>query len=182
MLAPPTPFQTPKPDFCMAGVRWTRNGNLTINFVRNDEYTADEAMKHAPAIWGLIRPHLRLPKHSPTPRIDHGGSWHSVVIHDVPVLPRPGEFGYEPDHTTAFQWLYRGGFRGQVEHLSILCSDEALLSRKTVPFRASLASRADAEFLVKNGALIFGSRCRVSHYIAKPRVRPQAAPCAPSPL
>ncbi|KAF8146917.1 hypothetical protein K438DRAFT_1868260 [Mycena galopus ATCC 62051] len=155
------------PDICMAGVWWTQNGNLTINFVHNDKYTAEGAMKHAPAIWGLIKPHLRLPKHCPTPRIDHGGSWHSVVIHAVPTLPQPSKFGYERDHVTAYQWLSRGGFRGQVKHLS-MCSDEEL-SRKTVPVRVSLASRAEAEFLVKNGALIFGSRCRVSHYVAKPR-------------
>ncbi|KAJ7841783.1 hypothetical protein B0H14DRAFT_2586670 [Mycena olivaceomarginata] len=131
-------------------------------------------MKHAPAIWGLIRPHLRLPKHCPIPRIDHGGLWHYVVIHGIPTLPQRGEFGYEPDHVTAYQWLSRGGFRGRVEHLSILCSDEVLGSRKTVPVRVSLASRAEAEFLVKNGALIFGSRCRVSHYVAKPRRHPPA--------
>ncbi|KAJ7892908.1 hypothetical protein B0H14DRAFT_3681401 [Mycena olivaceomarginata] len=163
------------PDLCVAGVRWTQNGNLTINFTRTSTYTADGAMEHAPAIWGIIRPHLRLPKHCPIPRIDRGGPWHSVLVHDVPVLPLPGEPGYDPDPVNLHQWLHKGGFCGQIEHVSILCSDEALLSRKTVPFRLSLASRADAEFLVKNGALLFGSRCRVSHYVAKPRTRP---PCS----
>ncbi|KAJ7790817.1 hypothetical protein B0H14DRAFT_2937897 [Mycena olivaceomarginata] len=149
------------PDLCVAGVRWTQNGNLTINFARNGTYTADGAMEHAPAIWGIIRPHLRLPKHCPYPSDRPRGIMALCSGPRCPCLATP--------------WRARGGFCGQVEHISILCSDEALLSRKTVPFRLSLASRADAELLVKNGALLFGSRCRVSHYVAKPRTRP---PCS----
>ncbi|KAJ6528063.1 hypothetical protein B0H19DRAFT_1195008, partial [Mycena capillaripes] len=163
------------------GVRWTRNGNLAINFMHDDKYTAAKAMECAPAIWVAIQPLLRFPKRHPCPRVDHGGSWHPVVIHDVPVLPQEGEPGYNDFVGRYDEWLLKGGFTGNVEAASVMGGNDIPLTKKRVPFRVALASRADAEYLVQNGALIFGSRCRVSHYVAKtPKRSSSGAPtCRP---
>ncbi|KAJ7848523.1 hypothetical protein B0H13DRAFT_2361834 [Mycena leptocephala] len=104
--------------FRLGGVRWTQNGNLTINFMDN-AYRPESALDQAPAIWKVVRPLLRLPKQYACPRVDRGGSWHSVIVHDVPVLPRPDGPGYDPHSESASEWLYRGGFQGQAEHFSL---------------------------------------------------------------
>ncbi|KAJ7936424.1 hypothetical protein B0H13DRAFT_2303825 [Mycena leptocephala] len=90
--------------FRLGGVRWTQNGNLTINFMDN-AYRPESALDQAPAIWKVVRPLLRLPKQYACPRVDRGGSWHSVVVHDVPVLPRPDGPGYDPHSESASEWL-----------------------------------------------------------------------------
>ncbi|KAF7341032.1 hypothetical protein MSAN_02089000 [Mycena sanguinolenta] len=156
------PFE---PDIQVAGVRWTRNGNLTITFIHDDKYMADGAMDLASsALWKRIEPLLHLPKDCPVPRIDCGKPWHSVVIHDAPML-LPDEPRYEP----AYMWLRRGGFRGNVMHVSYMGKQAPLCTGETGTVRISLETRAEAEFLVRNGALVFGSRCWVSHFVAKPR-------------
>ncbi|KAJ6478238.1 hypothetical protein C8R45DRAFT_1101628 [Mycena sanguinolenta] len=69
----------------VVGVRWTQKGNLTVTFLHDAEFSMDAALKLAPAIWKLIRPLLKLPRQCTCPRIEQGGSWHTVVIHGVPV-------------------------------------------------------------------------------------------------
>ncbi|KAJ6567157.1 hypothetical protein B0H19DRAFT_1067387 [Mycena capillaripes] len=150
------------------GVRWSQNGNLAVNFAPNKTHTQKDALTRVPAIWGAIRPLLNLPRRHPCPRVDSSERWHSVIVHDVPVPP-------VGDSLSSGDWLPRGGFVGTIEGTAVLCSDDALLSRKTVSYRLSLSSSAEAEFLVKHGALLFGSRCSVSHYVPRPRPR-QSSP------
>ncbi|KAJ6548351.1 hypothetical protein B0H19DRAFT_1265185 [Mycena capillaripes] len=116
--------------------------------MHDDKYTAAKAMECAPAIWVAIQPLLRFPKRHPCPRVDHGGSWHPVVIHDVPVLPQEGEPGYNDFVGRYDEWLLKGGFTGNVEAASVMGGNDIPLTKKRVPFRVALASRADAEYLV----------------------------------
>ncbi|KAJ7501790.1 hypothetical protein B0H11DRAFT_1991137 [Mycena galericulata] len=150
----------------LGGVRWTQNGNLAIQFPPNDKCMPKQGTDPVPIIWKAIRPLLGFPKRRACPRIDNGSPWHSVVVHDVPIVKN--------DPSSPHMWLETGGFTGRVESISVLCSDDILETKKTAPIRLSLSSRADAEFLVTHGALLFGSRCRVSHYVAKPRGRQQS--------
>ncbi|KAJ7743209.1 hypothetical protein B0H16DRAFT_1727934 [Mycena metata] len=146
------------------GVRWTRGGNLTVKY---RDYQVDEKHDQNPglpdgytqrnrlmATWLAVCPALGLPKSPDSiPRVDHGIAWHSVVVHDVPAPQNDDE---SDPHT----WLRDGGFLGKIKGFARMCSDR---SQANIPFRISLAFKADADFLVKNGALMFGSRCRVSH-------------------
>lgn len=149
------------------GVRWTHSGNLTLNLVGKggDPAPAKDCLARVPAIWGAIRVLLGFSKQHACPRVDTGEPWHSVVIHNVPVLARD-----EPSLIPA-DWLEMGGFRGKVENFSFMCSFDELFKKKFASVRVSLSSHADAELLVEKGALLFGSRCAVSHYVAKPRER-----------
>ncbi|KAJ7122402.1 hypothetical protein C8R44DRAFT_736092 [Mycena epipterygia] len=161
-------------DLHIGGFRWTQGGNLAINFAPGYRCTTMSEFHAAPvpAIWLAIRPLIGFRKHPECPHVDGGSSWHSVAVHDVPLVrdtqPR----------TSPSQWLSDGGFQGSLESLSILGSDETLKYSEVAPVRLAL-SRADAEFLVENGALLFGSRCRVSHYVARSHVR-QRSRSAPS--
>ncbi|KAJ7466389.1 hypothetical protein FB451DRAFT_1260789 [Mycena latifolia] len=152
------------------GLRWTQNGNLTVRFTPGTENTPEHALHQALPIWRDIRPLLGFKKHHSCPRVDTGSSWHSVIVHDVPVLGE-GQETHPP-----IEWLRAGGFEGRLESVHILCSDEDLQTKTIVPVRLALSSRAEAEFLVEHGALLFGSRGRVSHYVTKPRVRRTTSP------
>ncbi|KAJ7933715.1 hypothetical protein B0H13DRAFT_1855960 [Mycena leptocephala] len=110
--------------FRLGGVRWMQNGNLTINFTDN-AYMPESALDQAPAIWKVARPLLRLPKQYACPRVDRGGSWHSVVVHDVPVLPRPDGPGYDP-HTESAK--PRTSCRGELYLCGYQYSPEQMLN------------------------------------------------------
>ncbi|KAJ6458788.1 hypothetical protein C8R45DRAFT_942625 [Mycena sanguinolenta] len=163
----------------LGGFRWTRGGNLAVTFAPGYRCTTASKFEAAPvaAIWQAIRPLIRFPADCPCPRVDGGSSWHSVVVHDVPTVKDT----HRGSETSLTQWLYNGGFLGHVEDSSILCTDEALVERELVPVRLALSSRGNAEFLVENGALLFGSRCRVSHYVARSKSNaPQRSRSVPS--
>ncbi|KAJ7306257.1 hypothetical protein DFH08DRAFT_944851 [Mycena albidolilacea] len=74
-------------DFSLTGIRWTTKGNLTFTFHHDEKFTSAGAMKLTPTIWAFIRPQFKLPENHPGPRMDHGGHWHTVVIHAVPIVP-----------------------------------------------------------------------------------------------
>jgi hypothetical protein len=152
-------------DLRLAGIHWTPKGNLTFTFTHDKKFTAEKALKLAPAIWQFLRPHLRFPKHLACPRVDPGGSWHNLVIHNVPL--KDNTVSNESVHT----WLRYSGI-ADVQHISVMCSDidigrEKLMGRVHVPLRVALSSKADADLLVQNGAVVFGSCCRVSRYVPK---------------
>ncbi|KAJ7874663.1 hypothetical protein B0H14DRAFT_3437478 [Mycena olivaceomarginata] len=132
--------------------------------------TTGEAWDRLPAMWGAIRQTLKYPKSTPCPRADTGGPWPSVIVHNVPVPTAASS-----TESAAEDWLRQGGYEGTVQRIIPLCSKETLSTKCTVPYRVSLISMAEAEFLVEHGALLFGSRCRVSHYTAKPRFSLKAA-------
>ncbi|KAJ6597412.1 hypothetical protein B0H10DRAFT_1959767 [Mycena sp. CBHHK59/15] len=97
-----------------------------------------------------------------------GGSWHSVVFHNLPATARTC-------YTLPLiqESLEEGGFGGIVKAFAFLCSDEefARRSKEKVPvsMRVSVLSAADARQLVEEGGSIIGGRYRASHYAAKPR-------------
>ncbi|KAJ7758586.1 hypothetical protein B0H14DRAFT_2634671 [Mycena olivaceomarginata] len=150
-------------------VHWSRNGNLGIHFT-SGAITTGEAWDRLLAMWGAIRQTLKYPKSTPRPRADTGGPWPSVIVHNVPVPTAASS-----TESAAEDWLRQGGYEGTVQRIIPLCSKETLSTKCTVPYRVSLISMAEAEFLVEHGALLFGSRCRVSHYTAKPRFNLKAA-------
>jgi hypothetical protein len=151
----------------LVGVQWTHSGNLSLNLVGKDGATvpAKDCLARVPAIWGAIRVLLGFSNQHACPRVDTGEPWHAVVIHNVPVLPCD-----EPSFIPA-DWLELGGFRGKVENFSFMCGLDELFKKNYATVRVSLSSYADAELLVEKGALLFGSRCAVSHYVSKPRGR-----------
>jgi hypothetical protein len=77
---------------------------------------------------------------------------------------------YSPDDiraavvSAAQDWLHDV----DIKEASLMCSDADLLTRQSAPLRLSLARREEADSLVQNGALVLGSQCRVSRYVAKP--------------
>ncbi|KAJ7886589.1 hypothetical protein B0H14DRAFT_2563267 [Mycena olivaceomarginata] len=148
-------------NFRLDGIQWPKNGNLTVNF-KPDSSTIASRMTQIPAIWAAIRPLLGFAKNHECPRVDAGGAWHSVIIHDVPLIK--DELPRGTPSLNIGEWLKMGGLQGSVEAVSILCKEEDQEKRETVPCRISLQSKTDADFLVENGALLFGSRCRVSHF------------------
>ncbi|KAF8198166.1 hypothetical protein K438DRAFT_701379 [Mycena galopus ATCC 62051] len=157
-------------DLHLASIRWTAKGNLTFAFLRDGKFTAEKAMKQAPMLWNFIRLTLRMPKHY-SPRVDAGDSWHNVVIHAV---PQSGPISDSSDctvHEWALQgvdsWLRTSGVVGEIKEMSFMCKDTDLLTRNTAPLRVSLSSPSDADLLIRNGALVLGTRCRVSRYIPK---------------
>ncbi|KAJ7351484.1 hypothetical protein DFH08DRAFT_957799 [Mycena albidolilacea] len=148
---------------------WSRNGNLGICFT-SGAVTTSEAEGRLPAMWGAIRRTLKYLKSTPLPRVDLGGPWPSVIVHNVPVPTATSSA-----ESAAEDWLRQGGYEGTVQRITPLYSKETLSTKGTVPYHVSLISMAEAEFLVEHGALLFGSRCRVSHYTAKPRFSSKAA-------
>ncbi|KAJ7860995.1 hypothetical protein B0H14DRAFT_2576339 [Mycena olivaceomarginata] len=134
-------------------VHWSRNGNLGIRFT-SGAITTGEAWNRLPAMWGAIRQTLKYPKSTPRPRADTGGPWPSVIVHNVPVPTAASS-----TESAAEDWLRQGGYEGTVQRITPLSSKETLSTKRTVPYRVSLISMAEAEFLVEHGALLFGSRC-----------------------
>ncbi|KAK6996224.1 hypothetical protein R3P38DRAFT_2566082, partial [Favolaschia claudopus] len=57
-----------------------------------------------------------------------------------------------------------GGYHGEICDFRYMCSDEQLNTRDTAPVRISVTTKAEADFLLTQGALLFGTRCRVTLY------------------
>ncbi|KAJ7698454.1 hypothetical protein B0H16DRAFT_1484434 [Mycena metata] len=126
------------------GIQWTQIGNLTLHFMHSPAFTPDS-------------PLLRLSKQHPPPRVDHGDRWHSVVVHNVPVPLMRTKPDFDDGIGGVAEWLHRGGFNGTMEGIKVLVNEsDGSPPKKQVPLRISVASKGDADFLVKNGALIFG--------------------------
>jgi hypothetical protein len=159
-------------DLSLTGIRWTTKGNLTFTFLHDERFTPAKAMELAPAIWAFIRPQFKLPKSRPGPRMDHGGHWHTVVIHAVPIVPVSDPSPAPGDGPDAIRERTVSAAQGwlrsvDIQEASLMCSDTDLPTRQSAPLRLSLTRREDADSLVQNGALVLGSRCRVSRYVAK---------------
>jgi hypothetical protein len=128
-------------------------------------------VKRAPAIWNFVCPLLHLPEHS-SPRVDQGNSWHNIIINNVPVsvdtVP-PGSTAQEHAICGIDSWLEVACVVDRINEMSFMCTDAILPTCETAPLRVSLSSRRDADLLIQNGALVLGSRCRVSQYVPKAR-------------
>ncbi|KAK7013454.1 hypothetical protein R3P38DRAFT_3206756 [Favolaschia claudopus] len=164
-LSPPPPVYPPpaecftalqktfadSPDYLLAGVRWTRNGNLSVNFDHDATWTPGKAL--ASSIWSTVQPLLCFPNPCPLPKVDLGGVWHSVIVHNIPELPTKPSLG---------TWLRMGGLEGTFAEATPMRTVYTKLS-----IRISFHSETQADHIVTHGALIYGSRCRASH--CKPR-------------
>ncbi|KAF8144899.1 hypothetical protein K438DRAFT_1873013, partial [Mycena galopus ATCC 62051] len=154
-------------DLKLASIRWTVKGNLTFAFVHDEQFSIEEAKKRAWTIWDHVCPLLNFPKNcDPNMAItlDTGEPWHNIVIHSVPL---PGAVVDGPPLPNIFSWLRHCGVAREIKTVSFMCSDDDLGKCDRAPLRASLSSQGDADMLVRSGALILGSQCRVSRYVPK---------------
>jgi hypothetical protein len=60
-------------DLWLAGIHWTRKGNLTLTFHHNGNFTTEKTRSQASMIWKSIQPMLKLLKHC-VPGADRGDS------------------------------------------------------------------------------------------------------------
>ncbi|KAF8182812.1 hypothetical protein K438DRAFT_2020813 [Mycena galopus ATCC 62051] len=160
-------------DLKLASIRWTTRGNLTLAFAHNKQFTMAEVREQVPHLWTFLRSILRLPETCPPVTVDHGGPWHNVVIHSVPVphdTLDDGTLVISTDKVNS--WLRSCGVTGDIKATSFMCSDDDLATCDNAPLRVSLSSQKDADMLVHSGALVLGSHCSVS------RLSASAGPCA----
>ncbi|KAJ6607852.1 hypothetical protein B0H10DRAFT_1955896 [Mycena sp. CBHHK59/15] len=155
---------TPKENLLLTGIWWTQNRNLTLQ-LSPDADSVKSIGAHASAIWDAVRPLLGFPEGQAHPQFDWGNPWCSVVFHDVPVCGRP-KHKFTPK--TVQTWLGTGDFSGTVKAVSVLCQEDDFATKQAISLHVSVLLDTDAEYLVENGGNLFGMRCRVSHYIARP--------------
>ncbi|KAJ6574547.1 hypothetical protein B0H19DRAFT_1124765 [Mycena capillaripes] len=150
----------------LGGVRWTQRGNLVLH--PSTMCTASYLQQRKADIWGAICPLLDLPKPYKVPPFEQDAAWHSVVIHGVPKSPDGKLDSYTLDGMNA--WLnIAGAFVGGVTAYSILCCPENLEKRCSLAIRVTLSAETDAQWLIKNGACFYGTKCRVTQYLGKLR-------------
>jgi hypothetical protein len=156
----------------IAGVRWTRNGNLIIQVDPNTASASTLIETHQESIWRAIKPILRLPDTHPPPVFELAEPWHSVVFHN---LPASGRSCYTLPLVQ--ESLRVGGFDNVVKAIALLCSDEELRRRIDggipVSMRVSVPTAAAAQQLIDTGGSIIGGRYQATHYIPKPRTSVQ---------
>ncbi|KAF7358306.1 hypothetical protein MVEN_00880000 [Mycena venus] len=152
----------------IAGVQWSRAGNLILH-PAEELCTPKLLASHGSVIWSAIRPLLRIPgsEDRKCPAFDTDDKWHSVVFHGVPV-PSP-----KVDAWTVFtrdrieQWVTSPTSCGTLRECSILCRPDNIEKKNSLTLRLSFSSAADADRLVKKGGYIFGVPCRVSRYASR---------------
>ncbi|KAJ7893581.1 hypothetical protein B0H13DRAFT_2339612 [Mycena leptocephala] len=161
--SPPLPDSDPaRPDIkaipgrkLIAGVRWTRNGNLIIQ-VEQDAASASMLIEtHKDIIWRAIKPILRISDTHPP--LSSGCSCYTLPL--------------------VQESLRTGGFDHVVKAIALLCSDEELRHRIDggipVSMRVSVPTAAAAQQLINTGGTIIGGRYHATHYIPKPRTAEQ---------
>ncbi|KAJ7752520.1 hypothetical protein DFH07DRAFT_774453 [Mycena maculata] len=118
---------------------------------------------YALRIWDVLKPILQFPNNLPSPVFETGGSWHSVVFHNLPAAKH---------HCCALphvqESLREGGFNHVVKAVSILCDDQELERRVKNKIPISMRISVPQQ-LVDRGGQIVGGRFRATHYLAKPR-------------
>ncbi|KAF7350061.1 hypothetical protein MVEN_01307800 [Mycena venus] len=160
---------------CLAGVQWTKSGNLALH-PATDVCTAKFLASHSYTIWSTIRPLLGLPDDRESPAFDTDERWHSVVFHGVP-MPAP-----KTDAPKVFtrelvdEWVTSPSSQGSLREYSVMCRPDDLEHRKSLTLRLSFSSEADAERLIRTGGYMFGVPCRVSRYVPRPRSRSSTPP------
>ncbi|KAJ7445362.1 hypothetical protein B0H11DRAFT_2203388 [Mycena galericulata] len=161
-------IQTAIPGKLFAGVRWTRNKNLVLQIKPGTVSASYMIETYTRRIWDVLKPILRLPDNLPLPMFETGGSWHSVVFHNLPAAKHDC---YALPHVQ--ESLREGGFNHVVKAISILCDDQELERRVKnkipISMRVSVLTEAAAQQLVDRGGHIVGGRFRATHYLAKPR-------------
>ncbi|KAJ6544445.1 hypothetical protein B0H19DRAFT_1309921 [Mycena capillaripes] len=156
----------------LAGVQWTRNGNLVFQPAA-EVCTAKFLAEQYDNIWPAIRPLLKLPETYSCPAFDTDERWHSVVFHGVPVPPNRCADTFI--HALVDRCVTSEISQGELNGFSVLNRPEDLQTRDVLALRVSLSSEADASCLIKHGGFMAGTWCRVSHYVKKPQT------CSPTP-
>ncbi|KAJ7434055.1 hypothetical protein B0H11DRAFT_2208570 [Mycena galericulata] len=161
-------IQTAIPGKLFAGVRWTRNKNLVLQIEPGTVSASYMIETYTLRIWDALKPILHFPDNHPSPVFETGGSWHSVVFHNLPAAKHDC---YALLHVQ--DSLREGGFNHVVKAVSILCDDQELERRVKnkipISMRVSVLTEAAAQQLVDRGGHIVGGRFRATHYLAKPR-------------
>ncbi|KAF7366212.1 hypothetical protein MVEN_00498400 [Mycena venus] len=150
-----------------AGVRWTRNWNLVVQVEPGTGTTAFMIDKYASQIWDSIRHVLGFPEGHPSPIFETGDSWHSVVFHNLPALPRRELYTLQRLQES----LETGGFHGVVKACSIMCTDDELTRRGQngipVSMRVTVTTKEAAQELIDGGGMVLGGRYRATPYIPR---------------
>ncbi|KAJ7482130.1 hypothetical protein B0H11DRAFT_2280202 [Mycena galericulata] len=161
-------IQTVIPGKLFAGVRWTRNKNLVLQIEPGTVSASYMIETYTLRIWDALKPILHFPDNHPSPVFETGGSWHSVVFHNLPAAKHDC---YALLHVQ--DSLREGGFNHVVKAVSILCDDQELERRVKnkipISMRVSILTEAAAQQLVDRGGHIVGGIFRATHYLAKPR-------------
>ncbi|KAJ7443758.1 hypothetical protein B0H11DRAFT_2291464 [Mycena galericulata] len=156
------------PGKLFAGVRWTRNKNLVLQIEPGTVSASYMIETYTLRIWDALKPILHFPDNHPSPVFETGGSWHSVVFHNLPAAKHDC---YALLHVQ--DSLREGGFNHVVKAVSILCDDQELERRVKnkipISMRVSVLTEAAAQQLVDRGGHIVGGIFRATHYLAKPR-------------
>ncbi|KAJ7196746.1 hypothetical protein GGX14DRAFT_700460 [Mycena pura] len=149
----------------IAGVEWSRKGNLVL-LPAKETCTAKFLAAQKDFIWPALRPILKLPEGHACPSFDTDERWHSVVFHRVPMpaTRRAGAFS----HQFIQDALKRSdASRGVLKSFSLLCRPTELVTQDYLALRVSLSAEADAIHLINNGGHMAGAWCRVTPYMQK---------------
>ncbi|KLO07174.1 hypothetical protein SCHPADRAFT_662135 [Schizopora paradoxa] len=150
----------------------TSNGSALIPF----EHTIVNVMR------GLLPPFLSTELIS----VDVGQQWHSVVVHAVPLAELLQESNNSEEHVYAFKPSIAADLADEIFKNSRVAP--ATIARRLNPllsdkkrgdifdgrdsagsFRLDLTDEGEAQTLLREGAFIYGTHCRVSKYKLRPR-------------
>ncbi|KAJ7511635.1 hypothetical protein B0H11DRAFT_2268693 [Mycena galericulata] len=151
----------------IAGIQWTRKGNLVIH-ARQGYSTAKLLAAQQAKIWSAIRPTLGLPSTLEQPKFEVDEPWHSVVLHGVPMPPSRNLADIQ---LYDIQLCLDVTKAGTAMAFSVLCAVADFPTRESLSVRISLSSEADAQRLIDEGCTLYGALCRVSRYVPKSLLR-----------
>lgn len=150
----------------------TRSGNIAIHTFSSS--AADRLRQHAFRIRGFVRQAF---EYDGDIALEDGDSWYSVVVHNVPVRNLAGFQGRITAESYGEQFvacLVRSG--NEVDQLAAHCARvTALINReelgdltaedpRRLSIRLDLTEESIASHLLRQGAFVGGSYCRVSRY------------------
>ncbi|KAF8151885.1 hypothetical protein K438DRAFT_1865035 [Mycena galopus ATCC 62051] len=139
----------------IAGVEWSRKGNLVLLPAR-ETCTAKFLAAQKDFIWPALRPILKLPEGFVCPTL--------TQMIPVPPTRRAADFS----HRFIQDALKRlDASHGVLKSFSLLCCPTELETRDYLALWVSLSSEADAIHLVKNGGHMARAWCRVTSYVQK---------------
>ncbi|KAF7330699.1 hypothetical protein MSAN_02448000 [Mycena sanguinolenta] len=144
----------------LAGVNWTRNGNLVLH--ATEMCPAAFLIAQNDIIWSAIRPLFQLPEDFACPTFDTDETWHSVVLHGVPRPLNNIHTYFALDEVK--KWIAPAG---GIRECTVLCRPEDLGKKDTLALRLSVSSKAEADHLVREGGCLYGVPCRITHYMRK---------------
>ncbi|KAJ7158192.1 hypothetical protein C8R43DRAFT_1124812 [Mycena crocata] len=139
----------------LAGVQWTRNGNLVLH-PAVEACTAKFLAEQDERMWKAIRPLLKLPETYLPPQFDTDEPWHSVVFHGVP-MPA-ARCADVITWSLVNEWTQSSASTGELRGYSVLCSPEDFKTRQSLTLRVSLSSEADALRLIRNGGFMLATQ------------------------